>query len=813
MKDLPKLYDPNIVEPKWQLFWEKNKIFRFDPEDTKRKIFSIDTPPPTVSGKMHMGHAFGNSQQDFIARYKRMRGFNVLQPFGTDDNGLPTKLLIEKTLNVKAVDMPRKDFVKLCLDTLKKEFRPKYIQDWKKLGISCDFDVFYTTIDEHCQRISQKSFLDLYKDGRQYRTEAPAMYCPSCQTAISQVECQDKVIPSFFNDIVFKIGDEELIIATTRPELLPACVAVFYHPSDKRYHHLKGKKAKVPLFDFEVPVLEDERADPEKGTGIVMCCTFGDSTDAEWQKAHKLPIIEAIGRDGLMTQKAGKYEGRSIETARKMIIEDLKDQRLLLSQEPISHAVNVHERCGTPIEFIHSKQWFIKYLDLKDDMLKWGKELNWFPEHMKNRYDNWVNGLQWDWLISRQLPFGIPFPVWYCEKCDAPVLAKEEDLPVDPIEDDPPVKKCPKCGHDKFVPETDIINTWATSSLTPTIVIELFKGKKVYDKLRKNPMSLRPQGHDIISFWLFNTVVKSHLHFKMKPWGDCFINGWMLDPNGKKMSKSKGNIIEPQAMIEKYSADALRFMAGGSKLGDDLPFPEKDLVAGQKFITKFWNASKFAMMHLEDYKKEQPKDLEAFDKWLLSKMHNLIKIATDSFDNYEFSRSKSETEKFFWQSLCDNYLEIAKDRLYNPDVRGEEARLSAQFTLYNAILTCLKLMAPITPHFTEEIYQLFFKDKEKHKSIHISEWPVFGKKLVDEKVEKAGDSCVVVISAVRKFKAENQLSLKEEIKRIVIEYEDSDSLQPFLDDLKATTKANEIVFGKCGDIECLVEGLKVKVEN
>ena len=797
--DLPKHYNPAEVELKWQKFWEENNIYKFNPEDTKREIFSIDTPPPTVSGKMHMGHAFGNSQQDFIARFKRMNNFNVLQPFGTDDNGLPTKLLIEKTKKVKASMMDRKEFVQLCLDTLDKELRPTYVNDWKRLGISCDFDVFYTTINTHCQKISQKSFLDLYKDGREYRKEAAAMYCPKCQTAISQVECEDQEVHSNFNDIIFKTEDKELIIATTRPELLPACVAVFYHPDDKRYQHLKGKKATVPVFNFEVPILEDERADPEKGTGLVMCCTFGDSTDVEWQKAHNLPIKEAINKHGKMTSLANEFEGQKIEEARKNIIESLKQQNLLKSQKPITHAVNTHERCQTPIEFIHSKQWFIKYLDLKEDMLKWGDKLNWFPKHMKNRYTNWVNGLAWDWCISRQLPFGVPFPVWYCEDCDEVILAKEEDLPVDPTVDSPPVESCPKCNSKKIIPEKDIINTWATSSLTPTIVIELFKGTKAYKTLKSKPMSLRPQGHDIISFWLFNTVVKSQLHFKINPWNDCFINGWMLDPKGKKMSKSKGNIIEPQVMVEKYSADALRYMAGGVKLGEDLPFPEKELVAGSKFITKFWNASKFAIMHLEDYKQEKPDKLEAFDAWLLSRLNNIIKIATDSFNEYEFSRSKAAVEKFFWQDICDNYLEIAKDRLYNPDTRGKQARLSAQYTLYTTILDCLKLMAPITPHFTEEIYSLYFKDKEKHNSIHISDWPKVDNNLINKDIEKAGNLLIEVITAVRKFKSENNISLRDPIKEIIIDTKEN--IEPFLDDLKAVTKAENIKFEGKTDIE------------
>ncbi len=801
--ELAKKYDPQVEEPKILKFWEDNQIYKFDP-DSKKPLFVIDTPPPTVSGKMHLGHAFGNSQQDFIARYKRMKGFSVLQPFGTDDNGLPTKLLIENLKKVRAEDLGRKEFRKLCLDTLNNELKPSYTNDWRRLGISCDFSVNYSTIDPHCQRISQKSFIDLYKMGREYRAEAPAIFCPKCRTAIAQVECEDKEISSHFNDIVFKVGNKELIIATTRPELLPACVAIFFHPDDKRYQNLKDKKAKVPLFDFEVPILEDHRADPEKGTGIVMCCTFGDQADMEWQKAHKLPIKEAINNNGLMTEISGKYKGMKIENARKEIIKDLKNKDLLKGQKPIKHFVNVHERCGTTVEFIHSKQWFIKYLDLKDKMVAWGNELGWHPKHMKNRYDNWVNGLQWDWCISRQLPFGIPFPVWYCKKCDEVILAKEEDLPVDPLEDKPPVDKCPKCGCSEFIGEKDIINTWATSSLTPTLVIELFKDHAIYEKLRKNPMNLRPQGHDIITFWLFNTVIKSKLHFNLKPWNHCFINGWMLDPKGKKMSKSKGNVIEPQVMINKYSADALRFMAGGCKLGEDLPFPEKDVVAGKKTITKLFNASKFCFIHLQDYDLSKP-ELLVFDKWILSKLNRLIKFSTERMDKFRFSRPRLETDKLFWQVFCDNYLEIVKDRLYNPDSRGVEERKSAQFTLYSVLLNVLKLYSPFTPYITEYVYQSYFKDKIKIESIHLTKWPNVDESMIDEGAELSGDVALDVISTVRKFKSDNKLSLKASLKKLVIKCEKQEhreALMKVIEDIKAVTHADAIVFDQEVSIAC-----------
>lgn len=795
-----KRYDAEKIEKKWQEYWDKKGIYKFDVK-SKNPVYSVDTPPPTVSGKVHIGHAFSYSQQDFVVRYQRMKGKNVFYPFGTDDNGVATERLIEKMNKVKSRDMDREKFIKLCLKTLDSGLRDEHLNDFKQLGLSCDWTLFYTTMNKHCQKISQRSFLNLYKNGREYRKEAPTMWCPQCQTGISQVECQNKELKSFFNDIIFKVDNEDLIIATTRPELLPACVAVFYHPDDKRYQKYKGKFASVPLFGFKVPILSDERADPEKGTGIVMCCTFGDQTDMEWQKAHDLPIKTAISGDGSMTEIAEKYRGLSVGLARKMIIEDMKDDKLLISQEPIKHMVNVHERCGTEIEFIHSKQWFIKYLDIKKDMLKWGKSLNWYPKHMYHRYEHWVKGLQWDWLISRQRHFGIPFPVWYCENCDKVIVAEEKQLPVDPLKDKPLIKKCSDCGHNKFIPEKDVLDTWATSSLTPQLAVELINDEKV----RKNlyPMSLRPQGHDIITFWLFNTVVKSRLHNKINPWKDVVISGHALDPHGRKMSKSKGNVVYPKDVLNKYSADCLRFWAAGCKLGDDLSYQEKDLVTGQKFINKLWNASKFVFMHIEKYKPEKV-NLGLMDKWFLSKLNRLIMECTESFDKYEYMRNKTDTEKFFWHTLCDNYLEIVKHKLYNPD--GTEN--SAKYCLYFGLLNVLKLIAPIMPHITEEVYSVYYSKKEKKQSIHISEWPKFDKKLINEDIEKSGDAVIDIISEVRKYKSKKNLSLNSELNQLIIECTNNKlkkDLESSFNDLKDTLNIKEIEFGKakeeCGEIK------------
>ncbi len=805
---LPKRYDPKISEKKWQEYWEEERIYAFDPEDTDREIYAVDTPPPTVSGKMHLGHAFSYSQEDFIVRFQRMLGKNVFYPFGTDDNGLATDRLVERLNNVRSKNFKRKDYIKLCLKTLEK-IRPDFVQDWKNIGISCDFSIFYSTINDHCRRLSQKSFIDLYKMGREYRKEAPTIFCSECHTAIAQVELEDKELDSTFNDIVFEIDGKELIIATTRPELLPSCVAVFFHPDDKRYMKYAGKNAKVPLFDYEVPILMDPRADPEKGTGIVMCCTFGDQTDIEWYKAHNLPLRISINEDGTMNSNAKKYSGLKIKEARKAIIKDLDKRGLLKKQEQITHSVNVHERCGTEVEILNTKQWFIRYLDLKDKFLEAGANIEWYPEFMRIRLDHWINGLQWDWCISRQRHFGVPFPVWYCKNCDTEIIADEKDLPVDPIDDKPPVSKCPKCGKNEFAPEEDVLDTWATSSLTPQLAIELMKGTPAYSSLF--PMDLRPQAHDIITFWLFNTLVKSQLHFDKNPWKNIMISGWALDPKGKKMSKSKGNVIAPQEMIEKYSADCIRFWAAGSKLGEDLPFQEKDLITGKKMTTKLWNASKFVIMHLEDFEYE-PVEFEVIDKWLLTKLHRLIKSGTDSFKRYEYSKVKFETENFFWNIFCDNYLEIVKDRLYNSENYDKSEIISAKFSLYEGMLSILKMMAPIMPYITEEIYQLYFKDMDNTKSIHISRWPEYNEKLIDKKAETAGDIAVEVIGAIRKQKSEKQLSLKATVKRLIIECNEETRklIELVLRDIEKTANIKDTEFGK-GDIE-INKKIRIKIE-
>ena len=787
MKELPKKYNPQEAEPKWQTYWEKHKIFQFKPQE--KNIYSIDTPPPYASADhLHVGHGMHYSQFEFVARYKRMQGFNVFFPMGFDDNGLPTERYVEKKNKINKSKITRKEFIKLCLKETEKTGKT-YHDLFTRLGFSIDWDLLYHTIGDKARRVAQKSFLDLYQKNRLERIDSPTLWCTKCQTTISQADLENQELNSQFSDIIFQCHNQDLIISTTRPEMLPACVALFYHPTDKRYQKFKGKFANVPLFNYEVPILADEAVDQEKGTGLMMVCTFGDKEDVEKWQRHKLPLRIVFNEYGKMNDLAGKYSNLKIKEARKQILDDLTQKKLLQNQKQISHAVNVHERCSTEIEFLKKPQWQINVLDKKEELIEIADKINWHPPHMKVRYEHWVKNLQWNWGISRQRFYGIPFPVWYCNHCEKVFLADEKDLPVDPREEN--FKGQCDCGKGKIVPEMDVMDTWMTSSCTPEI-------NEDWGNQNKGllPMSLRPQAHDIIRTWAFYTIVKSYYHHKTIPWKDIMISGHGQDPSGQKMSKSKGNFVVAQEVIDKYSADAFRFWAASVKLGEDLPYQEKEVLAGHKFVTKLWNASKFGLMHLEDYDPKS-KVTQVFDQWLLSKLNQLIKVSTDSFDNYEYSKTKAGVEKFFWHTFCDQYLEIVKDRLYNPNERGYEERKSGQHALYQTILNILKMMAPITPHITEEIYQIRFQNNEKVKSIHLTEWPKFNKSQVNPAAEEIGDLGVDIINTVRKFKSEKQLSLKVELKELVLVSKKKGfekKINQILPDLKAVLNTKNINF-------------------
>ncbi len=800
--ELPKRYNAKEIEKKWRTFWEKNKIFKFDPK-SKKPIYSIDTPPPYASsGHLHIGHALHYTQFELIARYRRMRGFNVYFPPCFDNNGLPTEKFVEEKFKISKSNTTKAEFRKLCLKESRKVEKEYADRVFKELGHSYDWDLLYTTIDPEAQKVSQTSFVDLYKKKLVYRSEEPTLWCPHHQTALAQAEIEDVERSTTLSYIIFDAEDgKKLEIATTRPEFLPACVGVFVNPTDKRYKNLMGKKAIVPLFNLKVPILADKDVDMEFGTGIMMVCTFGDNADIEKWRRLKLPLIMIVTEDGKLNEKGGKYVGMKLDDAKKAIIEDLKKEGKIKKQEPLQQTVGTCWRCNKPVEFIVTKQWFIKTLDFKDELIKQGRKINWYPSFYRVRFEDWTKNLGWDWCISRQRFYGVPMPIWYCKKCNKVIVADKKDLPVDPTETKPK-RKC-KCGSNEFIPEEDVFDTWMTSSMTPEIAVRWLEDPKKFKNMF--PMSLRPQAHDIIRTWAFYTILKAYHHFKEIPWKDIALGTYVLDSKGKGMHKSKGNVIWTHELLEKYNVDVVRYWVGTAKWGEDLPFQEKDFVAGQRFLTKLWNSARFCFMHLKDYDNKKT-TLEIIDKWILTKLNGVIKIATEKWDKYDSSESKKNVELFFWNDFCNNYLEIVKDRLYNKK-RSLKQKKSAQYTLYTVLLAILKLMAPITPFITEELYQVYFKKHEKTKSIHITQWPKIDVK--DKKALDAGELAIYALQKSRQAKSDKNLSLKSPLKNLLIKgkisKEDFESIKA---DLIAAIQAENIAYEKLkadSKIDCEVE--------
>ena len=757
---LDKKYNAKEKEEKWLNYWRDEKIYEFKPD--KREVFSIDTPPPTVNGKIHIGHIFSYSQTEMIARYKRLRGYNIFYPFGFDDNGLPSERLVEKEQGKKAHEIGREAFSKLCYETTDK-YEAEFQELFTRLGVSTDWNIHYKTVSPQTIKISQSSFLDLVKKGHCYHKESPALWCNECLTSIAQAELETKKVKTTFNYIKFKTVEdgEEFVIATTRPELLPAIVSVFVNPDDLKHKHLIGKTAHIPIIDVEVPIMADELVDSEKGTGIVMCCTFGDQTDIYWWKKYNLELKYIFTEDGRIKDEILNYGGLKIKAARKKIIEDLQAGGYVLKIEELEHEVQTHERCGTEVEYSVMKQWFIDIMNHKDDFLKIGESINWYPSHMQTRYNEWVSNIMWDWCISRQRYFGVPFPVWYCENCHEPIFADLTDLPVNPLVDKPKIKKCPKCGGTNFRPETDVMDTWATSSVTP--LINMRYGEKDNYEAILRPMSLRSNASEIIRTWDFYTIVKSFYHFQERPWNNVMISGFVMANKGEKISKSKGNSkAEPIDLINEYSADVIRYWAGSGRLGTDITFSEETLLRGKKLINKIFNVSKFIEMHLADFQDREFTNYEYIDKWILARFQDMEKGFLKYLDEFEVGLALNHLEKFFW-NFCDDYIEIVKHRLYRPEEFGSEPRYSGQKTVYIILYKLLQDFSIFFPYITEEIYQEIYHDK---KSIHLTEIKELNFNFGQEK--EFGNIIVDIISIVRGEKSSNNLSLKTEVTNLEI---------------------------------------------
>lgn len=796
-------YDPAEAEPRLAAWWQDNGVYDFD-LDLDREgtvVYSIDTPPPTVSGFLHLGHVYSYSHPDFIARFRRMCGYNVFFPMGFDDNGLPTERLVERRLGQRPEELGRGAFIRACLEA-SAELELEYEVLWRRLGLSIDWRYTYSTINDLSRRTSQSSFLDLYRKGLAHRRRAPSIWCPHCHTAIAQAEVNDVERQSEFVTLPFRLDNgDTLEIATTRPELLPACVAVFVHPDDARHRGLAGHHATVPLFGQSVPVLHDDRADPRKGTGAVMCCTFGDQTDVEWWYTHDLPLREGLDTHGRLTPVAGVFAGKPVAEARQSIGRALEEEHMLLGRRPVSQTVRAHDRCDTAVEYIVTPQWFIAVLDHKEALLAAGEEVKWYPTHMQARYREWVTNLHWDWCISRQRLYGVAFPVWYCTACGEIMVAEEDELPVDPTEQ-MPARAC-ACGSGSFEPERDVMDTWATSSVSPQIAGRLLTDPALY--ARVFPFSLRAQAHDIIRTWAFDTIVKSQYHFGQTPWRAALISGWGLAAEGAgKISKSRGGgPMPPMEVVAKYSADAARYWAASTGLGKDATISEEKIQAGAKLVTKLWNVTRFAERFLEGFQSPPERPLlSTADRWILSCSQRLIGQATASFEAYDYMGAKNATERFFWGDLCDNYLEMAKKRLYDD---SNALHAGTRFTLHHTLLMVSKLFAPILPYVTEEIYQSLFADQE---SIHRSSWPVVDRTLIDEWAETAGQQLVQVASAVRQYKSEQGVSLSTPLAELHLTLQPGellDAMADAADDISSVTRAARVSIS--GEAEGKMDGM------
>ena len=803
-RSVPEKPSVEGLEAAWIGRWDDEGIYRFDRTATRAQVFSIDTPPPTVSGSLHIGHVFSYTHPDLIARYQRMTGKQVFYPMGWDDNGLPTERRVENYFGVRCdpslpydpdfvapdapgeqkVSISRKNFVELC-HRLTATDEEAFKNLWRHLGVSIDWTLEYSTISAHAQEVSQRAFLAMLERGEVYSSEAPTLWDVDFRTAVSQAELEDRERPGNYHRVAFARGDGRgsVEIETTRPELLASCVALVAHPDDERYQALFGSTVVTPLFHVEVPVVAHELADPQKGSGIAMICTFGDVTDVIWWREFSLPTRALIGRDGRFLPADfgsegwpsrdpeaahriyAQLEGRTVNQVRATVVEALRETGELIGElRPITHPVKFYEKGERPLEIVTSRQWFVSTLEHRDELLARGEQLKWHPDFMKHRYKSWVEGLNVDWNISRQRFFGVPFPVWY--RLDAngvadfenPVVAELSSLPVDPSSD--PAPGCEESQRNQpggFIGDPDVMDTWATSSLSPQIAghwgTELFE--------RVFPMDLRPQAHEIIRTWLFSTVVRSHFEHDSLPFSDALISGWVLDPDRKKMSKSVGNVVTPLPLLELHGADALRYWAASGRPGTDTAIDEGQMKIGRRLAIKVLNVSKFVLGRLEGADPLSAADAtEPIDRDMLASLAGLIAEATSAFDNYDYARALERTEAFFW-SFGDDYVELAKTRAYGEP--GDAATRSAHATLTLTLSALQRLFAPFLPFVTEEVWRWW-----NDGSVHLAEWPRVAELGDAPRASGVFAAVAQVLEAVRREKSTQKVSQRKGVAELVV---------------------------------------------
>ncbi|QDP95913.1 valine--tRNA ligase [Microlunatus elymi] len=844
--DVPEKPALEGLESKWMEIWQQQGTYAFvrpegDPQRARDQVFSIDTPPPTVSGSLHVGHVFSYTHTDLIARYQRMRGKHVYYPIGWDDNGLPTERRVQNFYGVRCdpsvpydpdftppakpdpkrqVPISRRNFIDLC-HQLTKVDEAVFEDLWRRVGLSVDWSTLYTTIGDDSISVAQKAFLRNVARGEAYLAEAPTVWDVTFQTAVAQAEIEARDYPGAYHKVQFHRADgEPVIIETTRPELIGACVALIAHPDDERYADLVGSTVTSPIFGVELPVLSHPAAEQDKGSGLVMCCTFGDLTDVTWWRELQLPARVIIGRDGRILRDrpdwigdgaaAQGYEqlaGKTTFSAREAMVGLLRDAGDLIGDPtPTQRKANFFEKGDKPLEIISTRQWYIanggRDAALKQQFLARGEELGWVPEHMKHRYDNWVNGLNGDWLISRQRFFGVPFPVWYRLDADAqpdysdPIVPDEDILPVDPSTDLPPGYTAAQRGEPQgFIADPDVMDTWAISSLSPQIVCGWERDPDLF-KITF-PMDLNTQAHDIIRTWLYDRVVRAHFENGSLPWKRSMISGFVMDPDRKKMSKSKGNVVVPTEVLERYGSDAVRWRAAKARPGLDSPFDEREMKVGRRLALKVLNASKFVLSY--GIPAAGTPITEPVDQALLAGLQRVIIEATEAFEAYDYTSALEITERFFW-SFCDDYLELVKERAYG--AAGEDAARSAHTALAISLDAILRLLAPFIPYATEEVWSWW-----KSGSIHTAAWPTPEEIPNDRGDALLLDAVATALIAVRGAKSQRKVSMKAEVSRIEFagQGEVLERLKQVESDLRAVGRITGEVLWAESDTELVVE--------